>query len=123
MDSQFLRQLQDVHLSIWKEKDADKRAALMPSIYSENIRMFDRDFILNGNQEISDFISKLHSADGHFEFAASRPIEATQHCARLFWTIQTKATGEPMTGMDMFIIENERVTQLFVFIDHAAPKL
>ena len=116
MTSLLLEQLQLKHLAVWTERDAAKRLDLMAQIYDDTIQLFDKEFTLNGNQEISDFIAKLHSGE-YFDFHAAQPIEATQQGARLFWTIQTKATGEPMTGMDFFIVENEKVTQLYVFID------
>jgi len=120
MDASFFQTLQEKHLAIWKESDAEKRLGLMQEIYAEQIRMFDPEFTLNGYQEISDFIQKLHAGAEYFDFKAAKPIEAIAQGARLFWTIRMKANDQPLTGMDFFIVENERVVQLFAFIDKAS---
>ena len=121
MDAAVLQNLQSTHLAIWKENDPVKRIGLMTRVYSAGIRMFDPGFTLTGHQEVSDFISKLHAGGNLVNFTATAPLEATQHGARLFWAIESKNSGEIMTGMDFFIVENDLVTQLFVFID--APKV
>lgn len=114
MDSAAIKKLAETHLAVWNEKDRIKRDGMMTTIYAADIIMYDKDFILTGNKEISDFIDKVQG-DPVFDFHAIRPMEDTQNGARLFWSIKT--TQGLLTGMDFLILENDLVDQIYVFID------
>ena len=115
MDAQSMNTLQQTHTAVWNEKDRATRDALMQTIYADNLNMYDKDFILTGTTAVSDFIDKLFADDANFNFTATKPMESTQHGARLYWTIQTGPNV--LTGMDFFVVENEKVAHLFVFMD------
>jgi len=115
MDNMF-KQLQDVHLAAWNEKDREKRDGMLQTIYADDVKMYDKDFILSGIVEVSDFIEKLQS-DPEFHFAAALPIEEVQNGARFYGHIRT---GNGMlNSMDFFILENNKVTHLYAFMDIA----
>ncbi len=109
--------LQQTHTSVWNEKDRTRRDAWMQTIYANDIKMYDKDFILTGISAISDFIDKLFAGDVNFNFAVTKPMESTQNGARLYWTIHTGPQPNVLTGMDFFVVENEKVAHLFVFMD------
>jgi hypothetical protein len=118
MNAQFVETLQQTHLALWNEKDASRREELITSIYADDIKMYDKDFILSGTSEISNFIGKLLTDDSNFHFSAAKPMQATQNGIRFYWNVQN--SGSLLTGMDFFIIENEKVTELYVFMDKDA---
>lgn len=109
-----IQQLQQTHLAVWNEKNRSRRDDMMATIYAADISMYDPSFILNGIKEISDFIDKVQQ-DPQFDFKITKPVDTAQHGARLFWTIKT-AQGL-LTGMDFFILEQEKVKHLYVFMD------
>lgn len=114
MDKQVIEHLQTTHLAVWKEKNREKRDQLMATIYAQQIKMYDKDFILQGTKEISEFIDKLQR-DPEFDFKAAKPMEAVQNGLRLFWNIQT---GQGLLkGMDFFILEEGKVLQLYAFME------
>lgn len=115
MDAEFIRKLEENHVALWNEKDADRREELIKTIYSDDIKMYDKDFILTGRSEVLAFIGKLLTEDPNFYFSVAKPMQATQNGARLFWNIRT--SGPELTGMDFFITENEKVQHLYVFMD------
>ena len=117
MDAQLMTTLQQTHTAVWNEKDRTTRDALMQTIYADDIKMYDKDFILTGNKEVSDFIDKLFAGDANFNFTATKPMESAQHGARLYWNILTGPQPNVLTGMDFFVVENEKVAHLFVFMD------
>lgn len=117
MDAQSMTHLQQTHTAVWNEKDRTTRDALMQTIYADDIKMYDKDFILTGITAVSDFIDKLFAGDDKFTFTVTKPMESTQHGARLYWTIRTGPQPNVLTGMDFFIVENEKVAHLFVFMD------
>lgn len=116
MDISLLSKIQETHLAIWNERDRAKRDELMATIYAENIKMYDKDFVLAGIKEISDFIDKLHSQESNFVFTAEKPMDFTQNGARLYWEIHMGEKQDLLTGMDFFIVENEKVAHLYVFM-------
>lgn len=115
MDAQSMNTLQQTHTAVWNEKDRTTRDALMQTIYADDIKMYDKDFILTGIAAVSDFIDKLFAGDANFNFTASKPMESTQNGSRLYWDIRTGSNI--LTGMDFFVVENEKVAHLFVFMD------
>ncbi|WP_461108822.1 nuclear transport factor 2 family protein [Spirosoma koreense] len=117
MNAQSMNTLQQTHTAVWNEKDRTTRDALMRTIYADNIKMYDKDFILTGMAAVSDFIDKLFAGDDNFTFTVTKPLESTQHGARLYWNIRTGPQPNVLTGMDFFVVENEKVAHLFVFMD------
>ena len=117
MNQEQFNRMQEIHVLAWNEKDADKRVAMLRKIYADDIKMYDKDFIFDGLQAISDFIGKLISEDPAFQFSAAKPIEALQNGARLFGHIQT--SGGWLNSMDFFIAEQGKVKLLYAFLEPA----
>ena len=117
MDTQSMNTLQQTHTAVWNETDRTTRDSLMQTIYADDINMYDKDFTLTGIAAVSDFIDKLFTGDTNFTFTASKPMESTQNGARLYWDIRTGPQPNVLTGMDFFVVENEKVAHLFVFMD------
>src|SRR3989337_2080943 len=114
MDAQLLKTLQEVHVAAWNERDRAKRDELIQTIYAADIKMYDKDFILRGQEEVSNFIGKLQSEDPDFHFSAAKPIDSTQNGARLYGRIQT---GQGVLhSMDFFILEAGKALHLYVFM-------
>ncbi|GGH03404.1 nuclear transport factor 2 family protein [Pedobacter zeae] len=108
-------QLQEIHVAAWNEKDAKKRETLLKKIYADDIRMLDKELILEGLKAVSDFIGKLIDEDPSYQFSAAKPIEPLQNSARLFGHIQT-GSGK-LNSMDFFLTENGKVKYLYAFIE------
>ena len=117
MNQEQFNQLQEIHVLAWNEKDAEKRAEMLGKIYADDIKMYDKDFIFDGVNAISDFIGKLISEDPNFKFSAAKPIEALQNSARLFGHIQT--SGGLLNSMDFLIAEHGKIKHLYAFMEPA----
>ena len=110
-----LELLQNTHVAAWNEKDAGKRNELLKKIYTDDIKMYDRDFVLDGLQAVSDFIGKLISEDKAYTFSAAKTIEPLQNSARLFGRITT--SNVTLRSMDFFLLENGKVKHLYAFME------
>jgi len=117
METALLTRIQETHVAIWNEKDRARRAAMMQTIYAATIQMYDKDFTLTGTDAIADFIDKLFADDANFSFTAEKPMDSTQHGARLYWTIRTGPQPNELSGMDFFVLENGKIAHLFVFMN------
>ena len=118
MEITLFTELQRMHVIAWNEKDAIKRLELLKIIYADDIKMYDKNLILQGLIAVSDFIGKLIDEDPAYRFAAAKPIEPLQNSARLYGNIQT--SGGLMNSMDFFLIENGKVTYLYAFLEPAS---
>ena len=117
MEITLFTELQRMHVIAWNEKDAIKRLEMLKIIYADDIKMYDKDMILQGLIAVSDFIGKLIAEDPAYHFAAAKPIEPLQDSARFYGSIQT--SGGLLNSMDFFIIENEKVQHLYAFMEPA----
>ena len=114
MNTNLVQQLQDIHVKAWNEKEATKRLELLQIIYAEDIKMYDRDLIIEGLTGIADFIATLISEDPAYSFAMASPLETLQNSARLYGHIQT--SGGPLNSMDFFLIEDGKVKHLYAYM-------
>lgn len=117
MDIKIFTELQNIHVAAWNEKDAAKRNELLESIYAEDIKMYDKDFILDGLKSVSDFIGKLIAEDPAYHFAAAKPIEPLQDSARFYGHINT--SGGLLNSMDFFLLDDRKVKHLYAFMEPA----
>lgn len=117
MNEKLFSQLQDIHVLAWNEKNAIRRAEMLSKIYADDIKMYDKDFILDGLKSVSDFIEKLIKEDPKFNFSAAKPMEVLQNSARFYGHIQT--SGGLLNSMDFFIVENGKVKHLYAFMEPA----
>jgi len=115
MEITLFTELQRTHVIAWNEKDAIKRLEMLKMIYADDIKMYDKDLILQGLIAVSDFIGKLIAEDPAYRFAAAKPIEPLQNSARFYGHIQTGAGL--LNSMDFFIIENGKVKHLYAFLE------
>ncbi|GAA3754418.1 VOC family protein [Flavobacterium ginsengiterrae] len=104
------------HLKIWNEKDEAKRKALLNQVYASDVEMVDRHFIAEGIEEISKFIVELQTKNPEFKFTA-KSVETNHNIVRLYWQFGSKTKSSVVSGMDLFVIEAEKVQKLYVFVD------
>lgn len=104
------------HLKIWNEKDEAKRKVLLNQVYASDVEMVDRHFIAEGIEEISKFIVELQTKNPEFKFTA-KSVETNHNIVRLYWQFGSKTKPSVVSGMDLFVIEGEKVQKLYVFVD------
>ena len=104
------------HLKIWNERDEAKRKVLLNQVYAADIEMVDHHFIAEGFEDISKFIVELQTKNPDFRFSA-KSIEINHNIVRLYWQFGSKAKPSVVSGMDLFVIENNKVQKLYVFVD------
>jgi len=115
-------ELQDQHLiekhfSIWSERDAAKRAALIAEVYAEDVEIIDPHFVAHGHSELQQLITNLQSKFPERKFRLRQPIEGHHYVARLYWQFGTDDIPAQETGEDVFVLENGKIRRLLIFID------
>lgn len=109
--------LSEKHLTIWSERDAEKRAILISEVYHPDVEIVDPHFVVHGHAELQQLITNLQAKFPERRFTLRQAIEGHHHIGRLFWQFGTEQQPALETGQDVFIIENNQIRQLLVFID------
>ena len=104
------------HLLIWNEKNQAKRDTLMNQVYAQNIEMIDRHFVATGYHEINGFVNNLQQKNPDYRFRTIK-LDTHHNIARLYWKVGSKAKPNAVSGMDLFVIQNGKIQQLYVFVD------
>lgn len=117
LSSEAVNLIVDKHLALWNEQDVVHREVIMKEIYSDQITMVDRHFIAQGHQEVDGFIKDLQQKNPDFKFSHVKPLDAHHNVARLYWQVGNKKNPAVVTGMDLFVIEQGKVKQLYVFVN------
>ncbi|WP_308993463.1 nuclear transport factor 2 family protein [Mariniflexile litorale] len=105
------------HLDIWTDKNAEKRNKSIKEVYTVDVEIVDPFFVINGHSKLNDFIEELQAKHPGFSFSISQPIESHNNIARLFWQFGPDTKPDTITGQDIFVIENEKIKSLYIFID------
>ncbi|WP_207531598.1 VOC family protein [Desertivirga arenae] len=117
LTEQQARQLVQAHLKLWNEKDSDKRSSYIKEVYSDELEMVDRHFILRGLNDVNDFIEKLHQLHPDYQFREAKTFSSHNNIIRVYWRFGNDSQPNIIEGMDLFVIENGLVKKLYVFVD------
>jgi hypothetical protein len=107
------------HIQLWNETDQEKRILLAGKIYSDDIQVIEPDLILNGRDEIVNFIDSLLDKNKGFHFTLSRPAEIHHQKAILSWHFGPDSNPDSISGYDIFTIENGLISSFLVFVNGA----
>lgn len=105
------------HFAIWSERNADKRAAMIKEVYTDDVVITDPHFVAQGHADLQQLITNLQAKFPERKFRLRQPIETHHDIARLFWQFGTADEPAQETGQDVFILQNGMIKQLLIFID------
>lgn len=117
MPESEIRSLVETHLSIWNERDVNKRNELMKRVYADSIEMVDSHFVAVGHGEINGFVDGLQKKNPSARFSHVKKIDVNHNVARLYWQNGPSEKPDAVTGMDLFVFENGKAVKLYVFVD------
>lgn len=112
--------LEDSLLKIWNERDEQQRLKVMNQIYAPNIVFYETDAgpAIEGHQEINELIKKLQSQwPPEFAFTLTKPVVINHGVSQVSWTLGAAQAAPAATGMDVAIIENGLIKELYLFLD------
>ncbi|WP_431213915.1 nuclear transport factor 2 family protein [Puia sp. P3] len=110
-------QLAERHFAIWSERDAEKRAAMIPEVYAPDVEVVDPHFVAHGHAGLQQLITNLQAKFPDRRFTPRGPIEGHHNVGRLFWQFGTAEEPAQETGQDVFVFQDSRIRQLLIFID------
>ncbi len=111
--------LEDSLLIIWNNRDAQRRMDAMKEIYAPNILFYETNEgpAIEGHQAINDLINALQSKwplEFQFTLIAWKENHQVQHIS---WTLGIPGQTPAASGMDIAIIEDQKIKSLHLFLD------
>ena len=123
MDNNLTHLLADSLLKVWSERNDNRRMDVMKQIYATDIIFYETDKgqAIKGHQEIDDLIKKLQEQwPPEFVFTLTKPAVMNHGVSHVAWKLGP-ANGTPVaSGMDIAIIENELIKELYLYLDDPA---
>jgi hypothetical protein len=103
---------------VWSEKNPVHRLRAMESVYAKDSVLYHVNDKTEGHEAINESVTNtLHSLPANFVFTKLKPVIINNNIGRLIWGIGPKGMPPVGTGMDIAVIENNRIKALYVFLD------
>ncbi|AUD00484.1 nuclear transport factor 2 family protein [Spirosoma pollinicola] len=115
--------LEDSLLKVWSERDNQQRLEVMKQIYAADIAFYEIDNgpVITGHQAINSLIEKLQDQwPSEFVFTLVKPAVINHGVSQVAWTLGAAQATPAATGMDIAIIENGLIKELYLYLDNPA---
>jgi SnoaL-like domain len=109
---QFMRGV----LGMWTQTDAKARRAAIEQHFDPGARLRDENGDLVGYDAIDDYSGSLRGRypDARFTLVST---DTMADAVRTIWTLGPPDRPDLVTGMDFALLENDRITRLYAFVD------
>jgi len=118
MDVTVVEPLLKDHLSIWPNRDEQERKSLIRKIYDKDVQIVDPFFVLNGWDELNQFIQKLQQEHPNSIFQITQTINSHHEIVRLHWQFGPSSDPGEIPVEDVFVFKDGKIKLLMVFIDN-----
>jgi len=112
--------LEDSLLKVWSERDDQQRMRVIKQIYAADIIFYEVDGgpAIEGHQAIDALIKTLQAQwPSEFVFTLLKPAVINHGVSQVGWTLGVHNTPPAATGMDIAIIENGLIKELYLYLD------
>jgi SnoaL-like domain len=108
------------YIYTFNEKDAARRRLLLEDLWTEDGRYVDPNHSLQGWDELNEAIGEVHVNFPDHVFKVGGKIDAHHETARFIWHFNAPNQAEPLIiGFDVIAVENDRIRQVYGFVDKA----
>lgn len=115
--------LEDSLLKVWSERNDAQRLDVMQRIYAADIVFYETDQgeAIKGHQAIDALIKTLQSQWApEFVFSLTRPAVMNHGVSHVAWTLGAAGAPPVASGMDIAIIKNGLISELYLYLDAPA---
>jgi hypothetical protein len=108
-------------LEVFNEPDPRRRAAAIDRTYAASVKWSDDDGVTVGRDELAKKAEALRAGLDGLEFSAAGPVHQTSGLGYLGWELApTGADSAVVTGFDVALIADGRITDLYTVITRHA---
>jgi hypothetical protein len=105
-------------LNVFGERDPEARAAVIDEIFAESVTFADPDAVVTGRAEVNRKAQALlDNAGPDFVFRPAGGVEVAQNLALLAWHFGPDGQPPVVSGKDILIVEDGRITRLYTLLD------
>ena len=123
MNDKAAHLLEDSLLKVWSERDDEQRMNVMKQIYAIDIVFYETDNgpAITGHQAIDSLIKNLQNQwPPEFVFTLTKPVVINHSVSHVAWTLGAASATPAASGMDIAIIENGLIKELYLYLDDPA---
>jgi hypothetical protein len=110
------RNLQEV----FGEGDATRRRAAIEEFYTDDCVLHVPDGVLVGHDALDKFAGELRATHPHFAYTPHGQAQALHNGGILAWGSGPKGEPPEYTGLDVVVVRDSKIAELYVFLN---PKL
>ena len=107
-------------LGVFGERDPQVRATVIEEIYTEGVRFADPDGVVTGREALGKKAQHLLDEAAGFVFTTAGPARVTQNLVLLPWHFGPAGQPPVASGVDVSIVEDGRIAQLYTLLDPPA---
>jgi hypothetical protein len=106
-------------ITVFSERDAEKRRAIIASLWAADGVFIDPDGVHVGREAIDQTAEQLLRKYRDFVFTELGPVDGYHGIGRLAWGFGPPGAVPAMTGIDVLVSANEQISNLYTFVDPA----
>ena len=110
------RNLQEV----FGEGDAARRRAAIEEFYTDDCALYVPDGVFVGHAAVDKFAGELRATHAHFVYTPHGEPQALHNGGILAWGSGPKGEPPEYTGLDVVVVRESKIAELYVFLN---PKL
>jgi hypothetical protein len=112
-----LTKLVDRYVDIWNETDAEARRDLVAASFTEAGRYVDPMMSGEGHEGIDAMIAGVQQRFPGFELRRTSEVDAHNGLLRFNWELGPAGADAPVKGLDVGIVDGERLSRIAGFLD------
>jgi hypothetical protein len=109
------RNLQEV----FGEGDPARRRAAIEELYADDCVLYVPPGIFVGHDALDKFAGDLRATHPHFSYTPRGAPQALHNAGRLAWGSGPRGEKPDYTGVDVVIVQDDKIAALYVFLDSA----
>jgi len=120
--SEHVTTLVENYIAVWNERDVSKRRSLIDLVFTNACIYIDPNNSVVGRDAIELLVEALQAKLPGLRFALSGAVNAHHDQALFSWKLAAPgATAPTATGVDMAVLDGNRIHQLHGFVNPQQP--
>jgi hypothetical protein len=106
-------------LDVFGERDSARRKLVIDELYTENCSFFEADDQIMGRDALNAKVGQILEEAPGFVFRLAGPAEVNHDHGRVRWHFGPNGAAPVVTGMDVAVFKQGRISSLYAFLDKA----
>jgi hypothetical protein len=103
--------------AVFGQRDPEQRRATIDELYTETCIFVEPTGVVTGRDAVHALVEDLLVQNPTFVFSQREPADGHHDVGRLSWGFGPEGEPPAVTGMDVAIFEDGRISTLYVFLD------